>query len=142
MVLIDTDLKSVFPSQEMQESQRGPRQSTNEHREELNVVRQKVSPPELRAKQSRSSTEEHISRESLYQLDVPLQCPVIMCEKLFHFRDEFEGHKAVCIRRFNDNKLLLSDMVISRRTVDSDSVSITMTHLPSLILKQTSLVKT
>ena len=142
MVLVDTDLKSVFSSQEMQESQRGARQSANEHREELNVVCQKVSPPGFRPKHSRSLTEERILRESLYQLEVPLQCPVIMCEKLFHFRDEFEGHKAVCIRRFNDNKLLLSDMLISRRTVDSDSVSITMAHLQSLIQKPTSLVKT
>ena len=121
VLLIDADLKRVSPSQCMQKSQRRAQQSVNEHR--------------------RSSTEELILRESLNQLEIPLQCPVIMCDKLFHFRDDFEYHKAVCIHGFNDSELIF-DMVISRRTADSDSISITMAHLPSLILKQTNLVKT
>lgn len=141
-VLLDPDLKSVSPSQCMQGSQRRVRQSANEHREELNVVCQNVSPSGRCAQYSRSSTEELILRESLNQLEVPLQCPVIMCDKLFHFRDDFEYHKAVCIRRFDDKKLIVFDMVISRRTVDSDSISMTMAPLPSLIPRQTNLVKT
>ena len=125
----------------MQESQRRVQQPVNEPRKELNVVCQKVSPPGHRAQFSRFETEELIFRESLNQLEVPLQCPVIMCDKSFHFRDDFEYHKAVCIHGFSDNQLIF-DMVISRRTVDSDSISITTARLPFLILKQTSLVKT
>ncbi|KAL8786307.1 MAG: hypothetical protein Q9195_008267 [Heterodermia aff. obscurata] len=91
----EQDIKTISPSQRIQESQRGAWQSANKHREaQLDVVCQKASPPNPRAPYSRSSTEELILRESLNQLEVPLQCPVIMCEKLFHFRDDFEYHKA------------------------------------------------
>ena len=142
VLIVDPDLSNVSSSQLMQESQRGARQYASEHRPEPNVVCRRVSPPGRHARYSRSSTEELILRESLKQLETPLQCPVIMCDKLFHFRDDFDNHKAVCICRFNDNKLILFDMVISKRTVDSDSISILMDPLPSLILKQTNLVKT
>ena len=108
---IDPDMKIVSPSQSKQESQRRAWQSANEHREGPEIVCQKVSSPSARPDYSRSSTEELISRESLSQLEVPLQCPVIMCEKLFHFRDDFEYHKAVrLVPSFDDYQLIPSNL--------------------------------
>lgn len=85
----------VSLSQHSQEAQENTRQSDVENRGSATAEPQKVVALSPRLRYPRSTAEEIMICES--QLDEPLQCPVITCERSFHFLDDFEYHKTVCI---------------------------------------------